>query len=531
MRTRLIASTMLATMSACIGHIGDDGALERSDAWGRTPGPAPIHRLTATQYNNTVRDLFGGSVPNNFALTDAPTVGTLLGETYMKASEEISATVVADLPTLLPCSTSGVDQDACAEQLIRDLGKRAFRRPLDETEVAHLAGVFTWGLNQEGFGTGIELVIQAILQSPHFLYRVEQGDAAQASPTAVPLTSYEIASRMSYLFWNSMPDEELFAVAEAGELSTSDEIAAQARRLLGDERAREVVAEFHARWLDLPALESVSKDPSVFPAFTDELRSLFAKETETFVDEVFWEHGTADLLLDAPFSFMNGPLADFYGVAGPAGDAFERVTVDPSQRSGLLTHASVLSVHAKPARTSPVLRGKFVLDRVLCLPPPPPPDDVPPLMEAADPDATLRERMAEHRSNPACSGCHTLMDGIGLSFEHYDGIGGWRAEENGSPVDATGAIDGTKDANGAFDGAIELSTRLARSEDFHDCLVTHWFRFAHDRRETSDDRASMELLRHTFAESGYDLRDLVVALTQTDAFRYLRPIETEGGTP
>jgi hypothetical protein len=349
----------------------------------------------------------------------------------------------------------------------------------------------------------------------------------------VQLGPYEIASRLSYLLWSSMPDDELLAAADAGELATPEQIKAQAERMLEDGRARAAVANFHRQWLELSHLETINKDPATYPAYSEDLRPLWKSETEAFLDYVVFEDAAGDVatLFTAPYSFMNAELAAFYGVEGPEGGAFQRVDLDPTQRAGFLTHASVLASLAKPNQSSPVHRGKFVRERLLCEILPPPPNNIEIKAPDVTPGVSTRERFSQHRDDPNCATCHVLMDPIGFGFEHYDGIGLWRDNDEGVPVDATGEIAGSRSANGTFDGAIELAHQLAESEQVRQCVVSQWFRFGYGRAEQEEDRCSMDQLQQAFAESGHNIRALLVALTQTEAFRYRRAVVSEGGAP
>lgn len=525
-------------VAACVGACNGEAPPPSGPLCvGIQPGSSPIRRMTRFEYNNTVRDLIGDDTAP--ASTFAPEeevlgynnqaaalgVTQLLAEQYMKASEQIAERAALDLDRLLGgCDPATVGPDECADQFIQTFGKRAFRRPLTAAEVDRFAALFAWGNTDYDFSTGIQLVIQAMLQSPHFLYRVELGMPDPVQPGVVALSPFEMASRLSYLIWASMPDDELLEAAEAGRLGTPEEIRDQAARMLEDPRARAAAADFHRQWLELKNIGTMIKDPGTYPAYSDELRPLWAAETEAFVQHVVFDDPAGDLrtLLTAPYSFMNAELAAFYGVSGPQGEAFERVDLDPAQRAGVLTHAAMLSTHAKPNQSSPIHRGKFVRERLLCELIPPPPANIAITAPEVQPGVTTRERFAQHRSDPSCYNCHELMDPIGYIFEHYDGIGQWRDTEDGLPVDATGQIMLSRSSDGSFDGAIELAHHLAESEQVRQCVVSQWFRYGYGRAEQEEDRCSMDQLQQAFAESGYSMKALLLALTQTDSFRYRR---------
>ncbi|NUQ78285.1 MAG: DUF1592 domain-containing protein [Polyangiaceae bacterium] len=499
------------------------------------PGDAPIRRMTRAEYNNTVRDLLGDTsqpassfVPEEEALgfnNQATSLGVtqLLAEQMMNAAEAVAQKATSDLASLMPyCSVAAVGEDACAKLFIERFGRRAYRRPITPAEASRFFDLFAWGRDTYDFASGLGLVIQGMLQSPHFLYRVELGMPDPVEGDVVPLTSYEMASRLSYLLWNSMPDDELFDAADAGKLATKEQIAAQVRRMLEHPRARQAVANFHSQWLKLTHIENVAKDSAVYPLYHDGLRSLWKKETEAFLEHVVFDgEGDVATLLAAPYSMMNAELATFYGIADPpSGEAFERVDLDPARRAGLLTHASLLAVNAKPNQSSPIHRGKFVREMLLCQTLPPPPNNIEIKPPEVKPGVTTRERFKEHANNPACSACHALMDPIGFGFENYDGIGLWRDKDQGLPVDASGNLYATKDIDGPFSGAVELANELAASAEVRQCVATQWFRFGYGRAEGKADACAMHEIQEAFAASGNNIKELLVALTQTEAFLY-----------
>lgn len=495
--------------------------------------------MTRTEYNNTVRELLGDNsapakdfaadVEDPFGFTnnaEVNTVSTLLVEQYMKAAEELAERAAANLGTILSCDPAVAGEDACAAEFVATFGQRAWRRPLTGEEKTRLLGIFTAGRAEGGFSEGVELVIATLLQSPNFLYRVEVGVPAEGEGKEGLLrpTDWEMASRLSYLLWASMPDAELFAAAEAGQLRTAEQVLAQARRMIVDPRARAMVADFHAQWYKLAEIDALDKDPDIYPDFSPAVAGLMRKEVEIFLDRAVWEEGDLKALFTATHTYLNKELADFYGISGPTGSSFVRVELDPTKASGLLTKPGLLAVLAKTNQSSPVHRGKFVREKLLCqlMPPPPPQIDIQP--PALDPDLTTRERFSQHREDPLCAGCHVLMDPIGLGFEHYDGTGRWREDENGLVIDSSGELTET-DINGAFDGVPELAHKLADSDMVRECMVKNWFKFAYGRAETLEDLPSLELLTTQFAAAGDDLRQLLLLLTQTDAFLYRRPVE------
>jgi hypothetical protein len=331
-----------------------------------------------------------------------------------------------------------------------------------------------------------------------------------------------------------MPDDQLLAAAAAGKLSSPADIQAQAQRMLADPKAHARVTDFHDQWLNVGAVASLEKDASVFPAFSATIAGLMQQETELFLDDVVWkENGTLSTLFTAPYTFVNGPLAQYYGISGVSGDAFVKTALDATtQRAGFLTQGAILSKQAKLNQTSPVLRGKFVRERLLCQPLPPPPANISIKAPELSSTLTTRQRFTQHSVAPACATCHHLMDPIGLGFETFDGAGAYRATENGQAVDVSGQVN-EADAvlQGPFNGVVDLEQRLGKSPTVQQCVTTQWFRYAYGRAETDADNCSMATLQSEFAAGGYKVVDLLAALTQTKAFLYRRVTPATGGTP
>ena len=546
---------LLCVVSACSGEImerlpggglgavpsprggGADGGVGNPslDCTAPEPGASPLRRLTHAEYDNTVRDLLGdGTRPaqgyaadanvNGFD-NDASTqrVSPLLAEQYILGAEAVAARAVKNLAALLPCSSTGTS--ACAQSFIRSFGRRAYRRPLEPAEVTDLQALFTAG-NATRFQVGIQRVLEAVLQSPSFLYRLERDSPGGVPGQVAAVGGYELATRLSYFLWGTTPDEALLSAAEAGQFRTAADVATQVKRMMADPRAHASVASFHAEWLELAMLDSAVKDASFGPAFA-KLQPLFREETRRFIEEVVWNgDGRLATLLAAPFTFANADLAVFYGLTGVTGPDFQKVALDSTQRAGVLTQGALLSALAKPDQGSPVQRGKFVREQLLCQSLPPPPDNVNTMLPEPGPGTTTRQRFEQHSSNPACSGCHRLMDPVGLGFENFDAIGGYRAAENGFPVDASGELFAT-DVDGKFVGASKLAGMLAQSQAVSACVIAQWFRYAHGRLPTSADACTLQALGQRFSASGGRILDLASDVTQTDAFLLRHP----GGTP
>ena len=355
--------------------------------------------------------------------------------------------------------SSEAAEERCARQILTGLARRAYRRPATEADVATLMRFYEAGRAERGFEGGIQKAVERLLVAPEFLFRVERDPVDVAAGAAYRLTDLELASRLSFFLWSGIPDDELLAVAEAGRLSEPDELERQVRRMLADRRAAALVDNFASQWLQLRRIRGVAPDADIFYDFDENLRADMERETTLFLRSQLREDRGLLELLTADYTFVNERLARHYGIPGVYGERFRRVAVDPAQRGGLLGHASLLTLTAYPNRTSPVLRGKWVLDNVLGMPPPEPPADVPALEENHGGRAVLsmRDRMEQHRANPACASCHRMMDPPGFVLENYDAIGRWRdVDEAGSPVDTAGALaDGTRvDTPAAFREAL-----------------------------------------------------------------------------
>lgn len=551
-RSRQGVVILASALASCTGVIHDPSYMQGDGPRGGPgeeltcetpePGRSPLRRLTREELDETLLDLLGDATrPANRLLpvetvggfsnnADVRTMSALVAEQLMALAEETAQRASADLPRLLGCDPDAEADggDACFATFLARFGRRAYRRPLDADETARLAAVFSTSRERWGVRVGVELALEAMLMSPDFLYRVERPDPSAVAGDVVRLDPWQLASRLSYLFVGSTPDDELLDAAASGGLADAEGIETQARRLLDDPRAGDVMIRFFDEWLDLRQLEGLTKDPVLHPEYTEELAPLFREETHAFLREVLaTEGGAFPLLLTADWSMMNRELAAYYGVEGPAGDAFERVELDGSRAAGILTQASFLATRAKSFETSPVHRGMFVRAGLLCGTVPPPPEGVRPIAPDPDPDLTMRERLRQHREDPNCNGCHRQMEPLGFAFEHFDAVGRWRDEENGLPVDATGEIVDS-DVDGTFDGASALGERLASSRQVSDCMAQQWFRYGQGRRESADvDACSLAQLADAFAEGGQDLRELAVALTQTDAFLFRR-VEAPG---
>jgi len=496
--------------------------------------------MTRFEYNRTVDALLGdatnpavvfGAEEEKFGFNNNAAeliTSQALAEQFMLGAEGVSERATEPISKNLPCDPVVDGEEACAAEFIDTFGKRAFRRPLTDLERAMFMTQYTVGRTQEDFRLGIRMVIETALQSPAFLYRVELGvPSKQVANGVVPLSSWEMASRLSFFLWGSMPDDELFAAAEADELSTPEQVEAAARRMVDHPKARVLVAEFHKQWLDYERVANVTKDAALYPDWSPEVGSLMAQETSAFIDHaIFDDVGDVKALLGAPYSFMNQELADFYGVPGVMGETFQRVDLDPAEHAGILTSGTLLVINSHTNQTSPTLRGKMIREQLFCdiVPPPPPEADITP--PEIEPGSTGKDRFAQHTEDAGCAGCHMLMDPIGFGFENYDTVARYRTEENGNAIDATGVLSAT-DVDGEFDGAVELADKISSSEEVTACYAKQWFRYGYGRGDLAEDACTIQALNEKFTESGGNIKELLVILTQTDVFLYRQ----EGSAP
>jgi hypothetical protein len=410
--------------------------------------------------------------------------------------------------------------------MIERFGARAYRAPLSEAaDVERHLALFRAGATTS-YAHGIELLLRGMLQAPRFLYRVELGTGEAVGEHAVKLSAHELAARLSYLVWNSAPDPILVDAAAAGALETPDDVAAQLTRLLAEPRGGALLQRFLVGWLHVGELERVVKDPALFPEWeAPELRAALRDQAGAFFDHVLGaEQGRLRALLTSRTVFANGTLAGFYDGARPAGDAFEPLELGAGKASGVLTLPAVLALAAKPDESSPIYRGKLVREALLCQQLPAPPANIPAPPEVS-PDVSTRERLRQHEEDPACSGCHRLLDPIGFGFEHFDALGRYRSEDGGQPVDARGELLSTADIDGAFAGVSELGEKLASSAEVEACMVKQWFRYALDRFEQDFDACTLQRLVAAFRAADQDLNALPHAVIASDAFLYRRPIE------
>ncbi len=504
-----------------------------------TPGPSPLRRLTRWEYNNTVAVLLGATdqpandfVPEAIQLgfdnnADGATVSGVLVAQHEEAASKLARAAVANLTGLLGCNPAMRGEDTCAAEFIPTFGRRALRHTLSPSEVARYTAFYAKRRQASSFAEAIELTVRAMLLSPWFLYRPELGASDPAAAGALRLTGYEVASRLSYLFWGTMPDDALLDAAARGKLATRADVRGSAERLLADDRGQRAVKNFYAQWARLPLLSSLSRGV----AFTPAVAALQRQETETFVDDVVRRgDGLWSTLLTAPHTFVNAALGTFYGLAGaPKGDAFQKLALDGSRYAGLLTQGSLMTLLSHPGQTSPVLRGQFVREKILCEPPLAPPDNVDTTVPAPDPKTSPREQLERKTQTvQPCKACHDILNPPGFAFDHFDWTGRWRNTDHDSlAIDTRGTLVGT-DVDGPFPDHVGLAARLATSRRSRECAVTQWFRYAYGRDHGPADECTMGELRALFESGRGDIRALVLALVGTEAFLYRAPL---GGAP
>ncbi len=505
------------------------------------PGRVTIRRLNRAEYNNTIRDLLGvdfrpaddfpaDDVGNGFDnIGDVLSMPTLLLEKYLGAAEQIVDRVWLDIELRERIYSSLPDEPVAKVEAIRvafrKFADRAFRRPVGDEEFARLFRVMEFAFSQ---GASEEQIlktgIQAVLVSPHFLFRAESDQGEGAVDGIRPLSDWELATRLSYFLWSSMPDETLFELARSGQLHEPQTLIQQVERMLDDVKSRALVDNFAGQWLQLRELSRLTPDAEKFPQFDDALRQSMRRETELFFETLLKEDRSILEFLNADFSFVNQRLANHYGIEGVEGDEFQRIGLGAGRR-GVLTQASILMLTSNPTRTSPVKRGKWVLENILGEPPPPPPAGVVQLEEGAEVLGTLRERMEQHRTNPTCASCHKRMDTIGFGLENFDPIGAWRSEDGKQSIDPSGDLGGGV----TFAGPAELMEILLeqKSEAFARCLAKKMLTYALGRGVTSSDRCAVNTIMDDLQKNDYRFQTLVKGIVLSEPFLYRQAKDKE----
>lgn len=496
------------------------------------PGSVTIRRLNKAEYDNTIRDLVGlnlnladdfpsDDVGNGFDnISDVLSIPPILLEKYLTASAKVADAVMDDAQVRLRVfphqSTSDEDKAEVARRNIVEFAEKAFRRPVSSTEEDRLFEIVIFAWQRDVSEVDIyKTVISAILSNPNFLFRVEQDPDVESGQRIRQLNSYELASRLSYFLWSSMPDEELFALAASDALTDEAVLVAQAQRMLLDPKARALVDNFAGQWLQLRDVATLSPDPDAFPEFDSGLRSAMRRETEEFVASLIREDRSVLDFLGADYTYVNQRLAEHYGIEGVQGDEFRRIKL-ASGRRGILTHASILTLTSNPTRTSPVKRGKWVLDNILAEPPPPPPPGVPELAEGGETLGTLREQMEQHRADPNCAACHRTMDALGFGLENFDATGAWREQDGKFTIDASGGLPGGRN----FSSPADLMQVLVeeKSEQFCRCLSEKLLTYALGRGLSSYDRCTIQKSLDELQANEYRFSSLVKTIVTSDPF-------------
>jgi len=438
-------------------------------------------------------------------------------------------------PTVSPAGSKAAgdskSEDACARKILSTIAHRAYRRPLTDDDIQILLGFYKEGrkgLGKKGggFEAGIESGLERILVGPEFLFRIESEPANTAAGAAYRISDLELASRLSFFLWSSIPDDELLAAAEHGKLKDPAVLEQQVKRMLGDARSKALVTNFASEWLYLRNLGSARPDPDAFPDFDENLRDAFRQETELFFESIMRDDRSVLDLLNANYTFVNERLARHYGIPNVYGSHFRRVTLGAGARGGLLSQGSILMVTSYANRTAPTIRGKWVLENILGAPPPPPPPNVPSLKDNADTKGmTMRQRMEQHRANPVCASCHARMDPLGFALENFDAIGRWRTIDAKNPIDPSGTLpDGKK-----FEGPAGLRTvLLTKRDEFASTVTEKLLTYAVGRGvEYYDEPAVRKILRES-APSEYRWSSLVLGIVNSTPFQMRRSVGTGG---
>ena len=535
----------------CSGEIGDPGLSGSgspgsgrevggfaSDPGGAAsdPGRVTLHRLNRVEYNNTVRDLLGtdqtpaDDFPNDDRgygfdnNADVLSLSPLHLEMYQGAAETLVAEAMAGASRaeIFTCSPSQATEEDCAREILGAFARRAWRRAVRDAEIARLLPLIQIAEDEgEDFEAGVGLALEAVLISPHFIFRVEL-DPDPSSPVPHALSEYELASRLSYFLWSSMPDDELLDLAEAGTLSEEAELGRQVNRMLDDPKAAAFTDNFAGQWLYTRAVDDIDPDRGLYPEFDDSLADAMKRETSEFFSTFVRDDLPLGELLTAGWTPVDDIMAGHYGLSDRPGSDVVRVTLPSETAAGILSKASVLAGTSLPTRTSPVKRGVWVLDQLLCSELPPPPPGVEGLEEVRMPAETVREQLEQHRADPACAGCHDHIDPIGLGLEAFDALGRYRTEDNGAPVDSSGVLP----TGEAFDGPAELGRLLAGDPRFAHCTAEQLMTYALGRGPISSDSHWYEAIVERSESGGF--REIVRAVVLSRPFRMRRG---EGESP
>ena len=520
-----------------VNHTGSGQDVVASTNWEvRTPIKAGLREIAVTFVQTTsaqVEDLLRPYLrPPGISSFKLTRMGGYSGPYVAQVSYTgpFNVTGVGDTPSrqrIFVCRPANPAEELpCARQILSTLTRRAYRRPVTEADLAPLLGFYAAGREQAEFDQGIQLALERLLASPEFLFRIERDPQEVAPHTAYRGSSLELASRLSFFLWSSIPDDELLEVASRGALQDPGVLEHQVRRMLADPRAEALVTNFAGQWLRLRNVPGTNPNTRLFMDFDETLRRAFRRETELFFGSIMREDRNVLDLLDADYTFVNERLARHYGIPNVYGSRFRRVTLTSENRRGLLGHGSILTVTSQANRTSPVVRGKFILDNLLGAPPPPPPPNVP-LLEESQVNGTLRQRMEQHRSNPVCASCHKTIDPMGFPLENFDAVGAWRTEDAGVPVDAAGSMpDGS-----TFEGVAGLRTVLRGQASglFVTILTERLLTYALGRGVEYYDAPALRAITGDAARDQYRFSSLILGIVNSVPFQ-MRQSEPSGET-
>ena len=507
------------------------------------PGRVTIRRLNKAEYNNTIRDLTGldlnladgfpsDDVGEGFDnIGDVLSLPPILMEKYLDAAYTIADGVFEDenrsrkIFPHQPSSDNLLAKAQAARLNIQEFASRAFRRPVTQDEQVRLFTIVrdAWGQDVDSEEI-YKTVVVAVLTSPHFLFRIEKDPDPDDKDGIRNLNGFELASRLSYFLWSSMPDQRLLDLAKTGELTQRDVLIAETKRMLGDPKAGALVNNFAGQWLQLRDVTRLEPDPDLFPEFDNELQRSMRKETELFFEAMIAEDRNVLEFLTADFTYVNQRLAEHYGLEPVTGDGFQRVKLAKGRR-GVLTHASILMLTSNPTRTSPVKRGKWILDNILAEPPPPPPADVPELEEGIETLGSLREQMEQHRSNESCAVCHRTMDALGFGLENFDAVGAWRDRDGKFEIDASGELPGGIGFDGA-DGLMKILTDH-KAEQFCRCLAQKMLTYGLGRGLNSYDRCVINDAYEQLKANDFRFSQLIIAIVTSDPFTMREAIPSD----
>lgn len=504
-----------------------------------TLGPIALRRLNQLEYENTVRTLGAAPGATTAFAEDDPSIGytnmaavltvtPLLAEQYARAAKAITGALNVTMEAPCADSANGATVATCAAAFVQQFGMRSFRRPLTADEVAAYTAIFQEKFGRSDYAGGIRLTAETMLQSPHFLYKTEIGEGSSPDRT---LTSYELASQISYLATGAPPDAQLLAAAGADKLTLPGEREAQLRRLLATPESTSWVTIFVEEWLGISKAGYLAKDQTAFPSYTPTLSVAVAEESSRFIANLLTSsNGSLQTLFTADWTFSNAELGAHYGLGQMPSD-WQKVTLPAAQRAGVLTQPAFLVASSKAADSFPIRRGKILRTRILCGDVPPPPADVTIMPVALDPNLTTRERFLQHQqAGSVCAGCHSLMDPLGFGFENYDATGAYRTTENKKPIDATGEIKSiSPEIDGPFANGLEFTQRISQSQVLRDCVAREALRWSLGRGTLLEPAADPKVLRDQALVQGLalrlgttnsDLRELLVAVVLRDEYAF-----------